>query len=106
MIRELVPVLSPLVIRCGSALVRLTLDLFESLAVLSSDGVVLFFKASDAPRQGNSDLELLIVQLVRAIGLLIFERCFHLLDRFDDLMRLLGELILLARDLCQIKSRM
>ena len=104
MIQELVQVLPPLVIRVCSALFRLTLDLFESLAVQSSDGVVLLFEADDASCQGNSDFELLIVQLVRAVGLVIFEGSFHLLDRLNDLMRLISELIFLTRNLGQTKN--
>lgn len=104
MIQELVQVLPSLVIRYGFDLIRLTFDLFESLAVQSSDGVVLLFEAGEASRQGNSDFELLIVQLVRAVGLVIFEGSFHLLDRLNDLMRLISELIFLTRNLGQTKN--
>ena len=71
----------------------------------SRNGVVLLFQASNAPSQRNSDLELLIVQLVRAIGLVVFEGCFHLFDRLDYSMRLLCEFLFLAASASQIKSR-
>lgn len=70
----------------------------------SSDSIVLFFEAGDTTCQGNSDLELLIVQLIRAIGFVIFKGSFHLFDRLDNLVRLLSEFIFLAVDLGQITS--
>ena len=102
MIRGLVPTLSLLVHCHGHGLLRLTLDLFKALAVQSSDSIVLFFKASDTTCQGNSDLELLIVQLIRAIGFVIFKGSFHLFDRLNNLVRLLSEFIFLAVNLDQI----
>ena len=101
----LVPILSPSASVFRSALLRLTLDLFKSFTMQSRNGVVLLFQASNAPSQRNSDLELLIVQLVRAIGLVVFEGCFHLFDRLDYSMRLLCEFLFLAASASQIKSR-
>lgn len=57
---------------------------------------MLFFQFLQAPSQRDSHFQILMIQLIGIARFEIFERCFHLLDSLDYVMRLLSQLALLT----------
>lgn len=59
---------------------------------------MLLLQLLHATSERNGDFQIMTVQLVGIAWFGIIQRRFHLLDRFDDVMRLLGQLTLLASE--------
>ena len=74
---------------------QLTLDLLKSFAVDLGHLVMLFLQSFDAAREWHENFELLIFQRIVVVGLMIFQRSFHLSNCFDYTVGLLRQIILL-----------
>jgi len=72
-----------------------TLDLLKAFAVDLGHLVLLFLQAFDAAREWRENYELLVFQRIVVVGLMIFQRSFHLPNCFDYAIGLLRQIILL-----------
>lgn len=64
-----------------------------------ADCAMLFSEDGDAAIKGISNLEIIVVEAVLAIGFLVNQGLFHLLNRIDKFMRFFCHRILLAESI-------
>lgn len=76
--------------------IRRTPDLIVTLAVDSSQRMMLFLERLDARVQGESDLQVVVVVVVVILWFGVVQRCFHLSNRLDELLGLFRQFVFLS----------